>query len=165
MIDFYIVLVVDIAKSMIIKTKLLEIEKNNFLGEGIFGSCLKYKCINWNFGQLFNLTCIREMVSIMFTSSYTLCPWLAHAIHLWSFIHKGVKPNVVVEARGLHYNVLFLTMEKHAHFKRIFYKLPNKMEQQKHLHRYPHLATELVAGESPQNVLTRLYNKECFNKH
>ena len=33
MIDFYILLVVDIAKSMIIKTKLLEVEKNNFLGE------------------------------------------------------------------------------------------------------------------------------------
>ena len=76
-----------------------------------------------------------------------------------------MKPNVEVEARGLHYNMLFLTMEKHAHFKGIIYKLPNKMEKQKYLHRHPHLATELVAGESPQNVLTRLYNKECFNKH
>ena len=32
------------------------------------------------------------------------------------------------------------------------------MEMQQHLQRYPHVAPELVSGDSPQNVLTDVYS-------
>ena len=57
----------------------------------------------------------------------------------------------MVELKGLHYNAVIIDFGKACSLhKGIFYKLPNKMEKQKHLKRYPHLAPELVVGDSPQ---------------
>ena len=75
-----------------------------------------------------------------------------HAIYLSGFIHNGMKPdNVMVDVRGLHYNAVVIDFGKACPLhKGIFYKLPNKMEKQKHLKRYPHMAPELIAVDSPQ---------------
>ena len=42
--------------------------------------------------------------------------------------------------------------------KGVFYKLPNKKEKQKYLKNFPHLAPELVDGDSPQNTVTDIYS-------
>ena len=85
-----------------------------------------------------------------------------HAIHLSGFIHNDMKPdNVMVDVRGLHYNAVVIDFRKACPLHKgiiLFYKLPNKMEKQKHLKRYPHMEPELIAGDSPQNVLTDIYS-------
>ena len=57
-----------------------------------------------------------------------------HAIYLSGFIHNDTKPNnVMVDVRGLHYNAVVIDLRKACPLhKGIFYKLPNKMEKQKH---------------------------------
>lgn len=83
-----------------------------------------------------------------------------HAIHLSGFIHNDIKSNnIMIELKGLHYNAVIIDFGKSCPLhKGIFYKLPNKIEQQNHLKRYPHLAPELVFGDSPQNVFTDIYS-------
>lgn len=93
------------------------------------------------------------------------------AIHLSGFIHNDIKPNnVLIQMKGLHYNAVIIDFGKSCPLhKGTFYKLPNKMEKQNHLNRYPHLAPELVFGDSPQNVFTDIYSlgytvKKVLNK-
>ena len=82
------------------------------------------------------------------------------AIHLSGFIHNDIKPNnVLIEVKGLHYNAVIIDFGKSCPLhKGAFYKFPSKMEKQNHLKCYPHLAPELVFGDSPQNVFTDIYS-------
>ena len=67
----------------------------------------------------------------------------------------------MVDVRGLHYNAVVIDFRKACPLHKgiiLFYKLPNKMEKQEHLKRYPHMEPELIAGDSPQNVLTDIYS-------
>lgn len=83
-----------------------------------------------------------------------------HAIHLSGLIHNDVKPNnVMVQHKGLHYNAVIVDFGKACPVnKGVFYKLPNKKEKQKYLKNFPHLAPELVVGDSPQNTVTDIYS-------
>ena len=71
-----------------------------------------------------------------------------------------MKPNnIMVEERGIHYNAVVIDLGKACPLHNgKFYKLSNKVEKQKYLERYPHLAPELVAGDSPQSESTDIYS-------
>ena len=83
-----------------------------------------------------------------------------NAIRLSGSIHNDLKPNnIIVEERGIHYNAVVIDLGKACPLhKGKFYKLSNKVEKQKYLERYPHLAPELVAGDSPQSESTDIYS-------
>ena len=72
-----------------------------------------------------------------------------NAIRLSGSIHNDLKPNnIMVEERGIHYNAVVIDLGKACPLHNgKFYKLSNKVEKQKYLERYPHLAPELVAGD------------------
>ena len=71
-----------------------------------------------------------------------------------------MKPNnIMVEERGIHYNAVVIDLGKACPLHNgKFYKLSNKVEKQKYLERYPHLAPELVAGDSPHSESTDIYS-------
>ena len=71
-----------------------------------------------------------------------------------------MKPNnIMVEERGFHYNAVVIDLGKACPLhKEKFYKLSKKVEKQKYLETYPHLAPELVAGDSPQSESTDIYS-------
>ena len=83
-----------------------------------------------------------------------------NAIRLSGSIHNDLKPNnIMVEERGIHYNAVVIDLGKACPLHNgKFYKLSNKVEKQKYLERYPHLAPELVAGDSPQSESTDIYS-------
>ena len=81
-------------------------------------------------------------------------------IHHSGYIHNDIKPNnILVEAKADHLNAVIIDYGKSSvHHKGIFYKLRNETEKQNHLKCYPHLAPELVCGDSPQSVFTDVYS-------
>ena len=83
-----------------------------------------------------------------------------HAVHHSGYIHNDIKPNnILVEVKGDHLNAVIIDYGKSCvHHKGIFYKLQNETDKQNHLKRYPHLAPELVYGDSPQSIFTDIHS-------